>query len=60
MFDIKTIEQEAKNELNAEVAKAAKGKIKSSLLAISRAQAVLDNLRAEHAVILRDVGSTTV
>lgn len=60
MFDIKKLEQEAKDELSAEVSKAAKGKIKASLIAVSRAQAVLDNLRAEHAVILRDVGSTTV
>jgi hypothetical protein len=57
MFDIKKIETEAANELAAERATAAKGKIKDSLKRINAAALVLQNLRDEHAVILRDIGA---
>lgn len=60
MFDIKAVETEARNELAAERAKAAKTKIKASLQGIIRAQAVLDNLREEHDLILREAGSIVV
>jgi hypothetical protein len=57
MFDIKKIETEAANELAAERATAAKSKIKDSLKRINAAALVLQNLRDEHAVILRDIGA---
>jgi predicted transcriptional regulator len=57
MFDIKKIEEEAAKELAEEKAKAAKSKIKDSLNKISAAERVLQNLRDEHAVILRDIGA---
>lgn len=52
---VKKIEAEAKDELNAEVAKAAKSKIKASLQKIAAAERVLENVRAEHEVLLRDI-----
>ena len=57
MFDIKSVEAEALQELNDEKAKAAKSKIKDSLKKIANAEAILRNLRDEHAVLLRDIGS---
>jgi hypothetical protein len=57
MFDIKKVEAEAISELNAEKATAAKSKIKDSLKRIAAAEKVLQNLRDEHAVLLRDIGA---
>jgi hypothetical protein len=57
MFDIKAIEKEAADEIAKERATAAKGRIKKSLTDIARAEAILRNLRDEHAVILRDIGA---
>jgi hypothetical protein len=56
MFEIKTIETEARDELAKEKATAAKSKIKDSLKRIDAAERVLRNLRDEHAVLLRDIG----
>lgn len=56
MFDIKSVEDEARKELAEEKAKAAKGKIKDSLKRIQAAEAIVRNLREEHAVLLRDIG----
>lgn len=50
------IEAEAKKELNEEVARAAKSKIKASLQRIAAAERVLQNAKDEHAVLLRDIG----
>lgn len=57
MFDIKGIEKEAQDELNKELAAGAKAKIKASLRNIAMAEKALMNLRNEHAVLLRDIGS---
>lgn len=57
MFDIKAVEKEAQDELNKELAGAAKTKIKASLRAIAMAEKALVNLRAEHDALLRDIGS---
>jgi hypothetical protein len=57
MFDIKAIEAEAKKEIAEEKAKAAKGKIKTSLAKIEAARTILRNLEEEHAVLLRDIGA---
>jgi len=57
---IQQIEDEARKELIEEQAKAAKTKIKASLQAIARAEAVVANLKQEHAVILRLAGESLV
>ncbi len=57
MFDIKSVENEARDELNKELAGAAKTKIKASLRNIAMAEKALMNLRAEHEALLRDIGS---
>jgi hypothetical protein len=57
MFDIKTVEKQAAEELAQEKATAAKGKIKASLKRISDAELILKNLRDDHAVLLRDIGA---
>lgn len=56
MFDIKKVEAEAAQELATEKATAAKGKIKDSLKKIAQAERVVQNLKDEHAVLLRDIG----
>jgi hypothetical protein len=53
---VQKIEAEAKAELNEEVARLAKAKIKTSLKQIAAAERVLQNLREDHAVLLRDIG----
>ena len=57
MFDVKSIEKEAQEELAKEMGSAAKTKIKASLRAIAMAEKALINLRNEHAVLMRDIGS---
>lgn len=57
MFDVKGIEAEARDELAKEMGSAAKLKIKASLRAIAMAEKALINLRNEHAVLMRDIGS---
>lgn len=57
MFDIKKVEEEAKAEINEELGKKAKEKIKGKLREIALAERALQNLRNEYEVILRDVGS---
>lgn len=57
MFDIKAVEAEALKEINEDKAKAAKTKIKASLQKIAHAEAILRNLRDEHAVLLQDIGT---
>lgn len=56
MFDIKTVEEEAKKELAAERGKEAKAKIKAALTRIANAENVLRNAREEYAVLLRTIG----
>lgn len=56
MFDIKTVEAEAKKELAEEKSKAAKSKLKAALKRIADAEAILQNARDEYEVILRDIG----
>jgi hypothetical protein len=60
MFDIKTVEAEAKAEIAKERGEKAKGKIKESLRKIAQARQIVTNLEAEHAVLLADIGSTEV
>lgn len=57
MFDVNAIEKEAQEELSKEMGAAAKTKIKASLRAIAMAEKTLLNLRNEHAVLMRDIGS---
>jgi hypothetical protein len=57
MFDVKAVEAEAAKEIATEQATAAKTKIKASLKNIANAERVLQNLRDEHAVLLRDIGA---
>jgi hypothetical protein len=57
MFDINAVEAEARKELADEKAKAAKGKIKTSLVKIEQARTILRNLEEEHQVLLRDIGA---
>ncbi len=57
MFDIKSVEAEAKRELAEEQAKAAKSALKKKLAAISAARAVVANLEREYEVLLREVAS---
>lgn len=56
MFDIKSVEEEARKELAAERGKEAKGKIKASLTRIANAETMLRNAKEEHAVLLRTIG----
>jgi hypothetical protein len=56
MFDIKSVEEEARKELPEERGKAAKGKIKDSLKRIAAAEAIVRNLRDEHTVLLAEIG----
>ena len=57
MIDVTAIEKEAREELAKEMGTAAKTKIKASLRAINMAEKALINLRNEHAVLMRDIGS---
>lgn len=56
MFDIKAVEQEAKDELAKEMGAQAKGKIKASLRTIAMAEKALLNARQEHEILMRDIG----
>lgn len=55
MLDIKAVEAQAAKEIAHELATAATAKIKVSLKTIANAERALQNLRAEHAVLLRDI-----
>jgi hypothetical protein len=55
MIDIKALETEAQKELNEEVAKVARSKIKASLKRIQDAEKILANARLEHAALMRDI-----
>jgi hypothetical protein len=55
--DIKSVEQEAADELREERVKAAKGKIKTSLQTIAKAEAVLAQARRDHAVLLETIAA---
>jgi len=57
MFDVKAIEKEAQEELAKEMGAHAKTKIKASLRTIAMAEKALLNARAEHAILMRDIGS---
>lgn len=59
MFDVSSIEKEARDELAREMGAAAKTKIKASLRTIAMAEKALLNARNEHAVLMRDIGSET-
>lgn len=58
MFDIKKIEDEAREELADEMGKSAKVKIKAKLREIAMAEKALINMRNEYTVLLRDIGET--
>lgn len=57
MFDIKSVEEEARKELAEEQGKAAKAKIKDKLSQIAKARAITVNLEHEYEVLLREIGS---
>lgn len=57
MFDIKTVEAEAKKEIAEEQGKRAKEKIKGHLAKICAARAVIANLEREYEVLLAEVGA---
>lgn len=57
MFDIKSVEAEARAELNKEKGEKAKGQIKAKLKQIEAAEAIVRNLREEYQVLLRDIGA---
>lgn len=57
MFDITQVEKDAKAELAEEAGKIAKTKIKGKLKEISAARAVVANLEAEYAVLLKEIGT---
>jgi hypothetical protein len=56
-LDAAALEAEARKEVAEELGKYAKLKIKDSLHAIAKAERVVANLKAEHQVLLRDIGS---
>jgi len=57
MFDIKSVEADAKKELAEEQGKVAKGKIKDHLKKLSNARLVVANLEREYEVLLQEIGS---
>lgn len=57
MFDIKKVEAEALAEINADRANKAKAKIKAKLQQIADAERIVQNLRDEYGVLLRDIGA---
>jgi hypothetical protein len=57
MFDIKKIIGEAQAEVSAESASKAKVKIKIALQKIADGERIVQNLRDEYAVLLRDLGA---
>lgn len=57
MFDIKQIEKEAEAEIAKERAEKARAKVKDSLRRIAAAEAVVRNLRNEHAVLMAEIGA---
>ena len=56
-FNVKALETEARKEVAEEHRDAARARLKASFRAIALAEKTLANLRAEHAAILRDIGS---
>jgi hypothetical protein len=56
MFDVKSVEAEAKKELAEEQSKAAKSKIKTKLAQIASAEAVVANLKREYSALLLEIG----
>lgn len=56
MFDIKKVEADALKEISDEQAAAARSKIKAKLKQIADAERIVQNLRGEYAVFLRDIG----
>ena len=57
MFDIKALESEVAEELAAERATAAKGKLKAAAARIAAAEQVVKNLRFEYQVLVSDLAS---
>lgn len=60
MFDVKTIEKEAQEELAKEMGNQAKLKIKASLRTIAMAERALLNARQEHEILMLDIGTGEV
>lgn len=60
MFDIKKIEEEAKKEVNDELAISAKTQIKAKLKQIDTAKKVLVNLNLEYDSLLREIGTKSI
>lgn len=55
MFDIKAVEKEAKEEIQAERANAAKAKLKAKLAEINRTEKILATQKMEYEVLLKDI-----
>ncbi len=60
MFDIKSVEKEAKLEIAKEQAEKAKGSIKAKLKQIACARAVVANLEREYDVLIAEVAADSV
>ena len=56
MIDMDELLAEAEAEVDAERSKEVKTKLKASLRRISDAEKIVANLKAEHEVLLRDLG----
>jgi len=57
MFDIKSVEKAAQEEIAKERGEAAKKKIKDHLRKVAAARAVVRNLEDEYQVLLQDIGT---
>lgn len=57
LFDIKSVEAEAKAELAKETGEKAKAKIKAKLKQIADARKIVANLEGEYAVLLADINA---
>ena len=58
MFDVKKVQDEAKEELAKERGEAAKKKIKTKLKDIEAARLIVRNLEREYEVLLEDIGES--
>ncbi len=59
MFDVKAVQKEAEEEVAAEQADAARGKIKGKLKDIAQAKAIVRNLEREYEVLLAEIGEAS-
>jgi hypothetical protein len=60
MFDIKSLENEARKEVNEEILKKNKDLMKTKLKAIATAKQVVKNLEIEYEALLMEISKSTV